>query len=104
MIDGPPGAPRVYSIGRRPREVARRGDRRRLVAGAGAWPACGRCWSAGARIGELRILTRPPLNRRDALMLNAYGDALAASLHDAATNSELRALTERSTTTPTTTR
>jgi diguanylate cyclase (GGDEF)-like protein len=50
----------------------------------------------GARIGELRILSPQPVNRRDALMLNAYGDALAASLHDAATNSELRALTERS--------
>ncbi|GIJ58837.1 hypothetical protein Vau01_063530 [Virgisporangium aurantiacum] len=105
VIDGPPGPPRVYSIagdGVVTRVEAPPGHRDGDPLGDLAGPGRGRALAtrallvAGARIGELRILSANVLNRRDALMLNAYGDALAASLHDAATNSELRALTERS--------
>jgi diguanylate cyclase (GGDEF)-like protein len=52
----------------------------------------------GAPVGELRLrLARPVrFSRRDRHMLAAYGDALAAALHDAATNHELRSIAERS--------
>jgi predicted signal transduction protein with EAL and GGDEF domain len=52
----------------------------------------------GTRVGELRLHLRRPatLRNRDLLMFSAYGDALAAALHDAATHDELRALSERS--------
>jgi diguanylate cyclase (GGDEF)-like protein len=93
VLDGPPGEPRSYlleldgTVTRAEPPVVRSG---RL---AGARPLL----VGGFPIGELRLLSGAPLNRRDALMLNAYGDALAASLHDAATNTELRTLAERST-------
>jgi diguanylate cyclase (GGDEF)-like protein len=49
-------------------------------------------------VGELRVrFPRPVLpDTRDCDALSAYGDALAAALHDAATHSELRAVAERS--------
>jgi diguanylate cyclase len=91
IVDGPPGEPRAYW----------RGPDGTIVRFAPREPeqppvAVRPLLVAGARIGELRLLRTPTLNRRDRLMLNAYGDALAASLHDAATNSELRVLTARS--------
>ena len=51
----------------------------------------------GVRVGELRLRLRPQhkLHRRDLLMFAAYGDALAAALHDAVTHHELREMTER---------
>jgi diguanylate cyclase len=105
VIDGPPGPPRVYTIdsdGVVTRAEAPADGTGAAEIGTLAGPPAGRLISVrpllvgGARIGELRILSAQPMNPRDALMLNAFGDALAASLHDAATNSELRALTERS--------
>jgi len=92
IVDGPPGEPRAYTLGT-DGEITRGAP----VAPAEPPLATRPLLVAGARIGELRLLQASSLNRRDGLMLNAYGDALAASLHDAATNSELRALTERST-------
>jgi diguanylate cyclase len=91
IVDGPPGEPRAYW----------RGPDGTIVRFAPREPdeppvAVRPLLVGGARIGELRLLRAHTLNRRDGLMLNAYGDALAASLHDAATNSELRALTARS--------
>src|SRR5439155_19168964 len=46
---------------------------------------------------ELRLRLRPAerLRHRDLLMFAAYGDALAAALHDAVTHHELREITER---------
>jgi diguanylate cyclase (GGDEF)-like protein len=105
VIDGPPGPPRVYAIavdGVVTCTEAAAGAAGSDTIGMLVGPGRGRLLATrpllvgGARIGELRILSAQPMNRRDVLMLNAYGDALAASLHDAATNSELRALTERS--------
>lgn len=51
----------------------------------------------GAKIGELRLWIGPKyrFTRRDRLMLSAYGDALAAALHDAATHQELRSIVDR---------
>ena len=51
----------------------------------------------GVQIGEIKLrLARPVrFNRRDRHMLAAYGDALAAALHDAATHDELRLIAER---------
>jgi len=51
----------------------------------------------GVRVGELRLRLRTPmlLSNRDHLMLAAYGDALAAALHDAATHHELSSMAER---------
>jgi diguanylate cyclase (GGDEF)-like protein len=92
IVDGPPGAPRAYSLGP-DGEVVRGTPAESPEAALAVRPLL----VAGTRIGELRLLRVTALNRRDNLMLNAYGDALAASLHDAATNSALRALTERST-------
>jgi predicted signal transduction protein with EAL and GGDEF domain len=48
-----------------------------------------------AAVGELR-LPGTTLTGRELLVFAAYGDALAAALHDAATHHELRAMTERS--------
>jgi GGDEF domain-containing protein len=51
----------------------------------------------GVRVGELRLRLRSPalLSNRDHLMFAAYGDALAAALHDAATHHELHSMAER---------
>ena len=49
------------------------------------------------RVGELRLSGVPVMRPRDRLMLGAYGDALAAALHDALTHDELRAMGERTT-------
>jgi diguanylate cyclase len=51
----------------------------------------------GVRVGELRLRLRGPalLSNRDHLMLAAYGDALAAALHDAATHHQLSSMAER---------
>ena len=51
-----------------------------------------------ARVGELRVrFPRSVLpGQRDHDALSAYGDALGAALHDAATHHELRAVTARS--------
>jgi diguanylate cyclase (GGDEF)-like protein len=48
-------------------------------------------------IGELRLFGVAALRSRDRLMLAAYGDALAAAVHDAVTHDELRTLSERTT-------
>ncbi|GIJ65198.1 putative bifunctional diguanylate cyclase/phosphodiesterase [Virgisporangium ochraceum] len=102
VIDGPPGPQRVYTIAADGVVTHSEASAGSDAVGTLVGTSRGRLLSSrpllvgGARIGELRILSSQPMNRRDALMLNAYGDALAASLHDAATNSELRALTERS--------
>ncbi len=52
----------------------------------------------GLQVGELRLRIEPRgrFTRRDRLMLAAYGDALAAALHDAATHQELRSIVDRS--------
>jgi diguanylate cyclase (GGDEF)-like protein len=93
VIDGPLGPPRAYTLvssgavtrteppGPTPRRPA---AVRHLLVG-------------GIHIGELRLHRDTPLGRRDGLVLAAYGDALAAALHDAGTNTELRTLAERST-------
>jgi diguanylate cyclase (GGDEF)-like protein len=51
----------------------------------------------GTRVGDLRLRMHPgeKLHRRDLLMFNAYGDALAAALHDAVTHHELREMAAR---------
>jgi diguanylate cyclase len=92
IVDVPPGPPRAYTL-----DAAGEIVRGTPVEPAEPPVAVRPLLVAGARIGELRLLQVSMLTKRDGLMLNAYGDALAASLHDAATNSELRALTERST-------
>jgi diguanylate cyclase len=92
VIDGPPGGPRSYVLS------GGSVTRTEPPDPSGARPIATRALLVGgARIGELRLLSGPSLTRRDTMMLNAYGDALAASLHDAATNTELRTLAERST-------
>ncbi|WP_238015588.1 bifunctional diguanylate cyclase/phosphodiesterase [Dactylosporangium sp. AC04546] len=50
----------------------------------------------GATVGELRLAGVPQLRSRDH-MLAAYGDALAAALHDAITQDALRSMSERTT-------
>jgi len=49
------------------------------------------------RVGELRLRLRPEfrMRNRDLLMFAAYGDAVAAALHDATTHDALRAMAER---------
>ena len=49
---------------------------------------------AGARVGEVRLFGERSLTARELLILSAFGDAFAASMHDAATQAELRALTK----------
>ena len=49
---------------------------------------------AGVRVGELRLFGGRPLTTREQLMLSAFGDAFAAAMHGAATQTELRALTK----------
>jgi diguanylate cyclase (GGDEF)-like protein len=51
-----------------------------------------------ADIGELRLrFSRPVrLTRREGMQLSAFGDALAAALHDAASHQQLQALSARS--------
>ncbi|MBT8225778.1 MAG: EAL domain-containing protein [Dactylosporangium sp.] len=53
----------------------------------------------GIQIGEIRLRLGRPVrfSRRDRHMLAAYGDALAAAMHDAATHRRLRTIAERST-------
>jgi diguanylate cyclase len=80
--DGPVRAGRVVE------EADTDGDRvasRRLVVGE-------------ADIGELRLrFSRPVrLTRREGMQLSAFGDALAAALHDAASHQQLQALSARS--------
>jgi diguanylate cyclase len=50
-----------------------------------------------ARIGELRLAGVRSLRSRESMMLAAYGDALAAAIHDAITHDELRSMSERTT-------
>jgi len=93
VIDGPPGASRAYLLA--PSGVLTRTEPPALPATP---PAANRpLLVGGARIGELRLRRDGHLNRREHLVLAAYGDALAAALHDAVTNTELRTLSERST-------
>jgi diguanylate cyclase (GGDEF)-like protein len=49
---------------------------------------------AGVRVGAVRLFGERPLTPRELLILSAFGDAFAASMHDAATQAELRALTK----------
>ncbi len=49
------------------------------------------------RVGELRLFGVGPMRPREAMMLAAYGDALAAAMHDAITHDELRTMSERTT-------
>ena len=59
---------------------------------SGRWP-----WAA-SQVGELRVhfsRSAPP-SARDRDAVAAFGDALAAALHDAATHRELRLVTARS--------
>jgi diguanylate cyclase (GGDEF)-like protein len=52
----------------------------------------------GASIGELRLWFASPvrLTKREQMQLSAFGDALAAALHDAASHHELQELSARS--------
>jgi diguanylate cyclase (GGDEF)-like protein len=88
---------RIYAVERDARAEDRRGD-----LGARSEKKCRhthRLLASGSPIGELRMWVKHPsrCTRRDQLMLAAYGDALAAALHDAATHQELRAIVDRST-------
>lgn len=74
-----------------------------VLAGGGAYgdavdePAVTRALVVGgATVGELRLAGVPQLRSRDH-MLAAYGDALAAALHDAITQDALRSMSERTT-------
>ena len=49
------------------------------------------------RVGELRLFGVGAMRPREAMMLAAYGDALAAAVHDAITHDELRTMSERTT-------
>lgn len=92
VIDGTSGGSRVYAM-RRDGTIAKVEPPTRCATRvAAARPLL----VGGVRVGELRLCRASRLTKRDLLMLAAYGDALAAVLHDAATNSELRALAERS--------
>ncbi|GAA2612593.1 hypothetical protein GCM10010399_49380 [Dactylosporangium fulvum] len=48
-------------------------------------------------VGELQLAGLNPLRSRDRLMFAAFGDALAAALHDAITQDALRSMSERTT-------
>ncbi|MFG2038329.1 putative bifunctional diguanylate cyclase/phosphodiesterase [Dactylosporangium sp. NPDC048998] len=48
-------------------------------------------------VGELHLAGPEPRRARDRLMLATFGDALAAALHDAITQDQLRAMSERTT-------
>ncbi|WP_432831628.1 putative bifunctional diguanylate cyclase/phosphodiesterase [Dactylosporangium sp. CA-092794] len=48
-------------------------------------------------VGELRLAGPEPSRPRDRLMLATFGEALAAALHDAITQDQLRAMSERTT-------
>ncbi len=52
----------------------------------------------GVGVGELRLRFARPvkLTRREQMQLSAFGDALAAALHDAASHQQLRELSARS--------
>ncbi|HEY2670504.1 MAG TPA: bifunctional diguanylate cyclase/phosphodiesterase [Rugosimonospora sp.] len=52
----------------------------------------------GASVGELRLRFARPvrLTKREQMQLSAFGDALAAALHDAASHQQLRELSARS--------
>jgi diguanylate cyclase len=93
VIDGPPGRPRAYQMAQD--GAVTRTEPPNLKPTVPV--AVRQLLVGGARVGELRLHRTTPINRRDGLMLAAYGDALAASVHDAATNTELQTLTERST-------
>jgi diguanylate cyclase (GGDEF)-like protein len=49
------------------------------------------------RVGELRLFGVGAMRPRESMMLAAYGDALAAAVHDAITHDELRTMSERTT-------
>src|SRR5205814_540298 len=49
------------------------------------------------RVGELRLFGVGVMRPRESMMLAAYGDALAAAVHDAITHDELRTMSERTT-------
>jgi diguanylate cyclase (GGDEF)-like protein len=49
------------------------------------------------RVGELRLFGVGAMRPREVMMLAAYGDALAAAVHDAITHDELRTMSERTT-------
>jgi GGDEF domain-containing protein len=92
VVEATNGPARVYTGDRNGevREVsAQRGD----MADAVSRPLLVR----QARIGELRLLGVASMRQRDRLMLAAYGDALAAAVHDAVTHNELRTMSERTT-------
>jgi diguanylate cyclase (GGDEF)-like protein len=98
VVNGPPGRARAYVM-------SDDGNVREAPLGASAGsqdadPVTVRpLLVGGVRIGELRLRLAQsrPLTGRDSLMLAAYGDALAAALHDAVANTELRALSARTT-------
>jgi len=106
-----PGAPdREYRGEAAPAQPgAEPGSAPDAAAGAAAGAAVGAAQSrpplvhplivGGSRVGELRLYRtgRGLGSGRDRYMFAAYGDALAAALHDAATHSELQAITRRST-------
>ncbi|GIJ44857.1 hypothetical protein Val02_17430 [Virgisporangium aliadipatigenens] len=91
-IDGLPGGLRTFDIDK-DGVVGRNGT----VTPARAAAAIRPLLVGGAPVGELRLYEGTQVGERSALMLAAYGDALAAVLHDAATHAELRALSERRT-------
>lgn len=93
VIDDPGGQERVYDLTHdgtsasllpRPRATGSPVAARKLLV-------------AGTRVGELRLFDGPPLAPSELLMLSAFGDAFAASLHDAVTSTELRTLAKTNT-------
>jgi diguanylate cyclase (GGDEF)-like protein len=78
--------------------IDRHGDGGRAARDDGDRVAARPLLVGGASVGELRLrFVRPVrLTRREQMQLSAFGDALAAALHDAASHQQLRELSARS--------
>ncbi|MFF5230192.1 putative bifunctional diguanylate cyclase/phosphodiesterase [Dactylosporangium sp. NPDC000521] len=66
-------------------------------ASPGGVPAAHHLVVGAVTVGELRLSGLGRLRPRNQRMLDAYGDALAAALHDAISQDELRSMSERTT-------
>ncbi|MGI5180862.1 putative bifunctional diguanylate cyclase/phosphodiesterase [Dactylosporangium sp. CA-152071] len=66
-------------------------------ASPGESPAAHHLVVGAVAVGELRLSGLGRLRPRNQRMLDAYGDALAAALHDAISQDELRSMSERTT-------
>ncbi|MBN1173842.1 MAG: bifunctional diguanylate cyclase/phosphodiesterase [Micromonosporaceae bacterium] len=100
IVNGQGDGPTRTYVGERHGTIAEGPSDRLVSAGWRSLPIEPRALVVGGmQIGEIRLRLATPVrfSRRDRHMLAAYGDALAAALHDAATHRKLRIIAERST-------